>query len=313
MVVEAETIVKGDLSKSVKLLAHVSSKQETTFLSHIKGRLKSIYVEEGKAVKKGTLLAELDNEELLREMSHATTKVKLAQDQFDRLSQLQKSNAQSQANLDRAHEALLREQIAREHVEDRLSKTQFFAPFDGVCGVFRIRPGQTVKDGDVIVSCYDASGFSLNIDVPETLIASVEPGQAIRLKDAESKLLSVQKSIDPNTHMALARAEVPGTWPVSSGQLVSIEVDVETRKDIISVPKGAIFIKDNNSFVYTIVDGKANLQSVTAGLEGKNRMEVTEGLNAGDKIILKGQENIWPTRAVKELTPETKPVEKPKE
>ncbi len=308
-VVEVETVAKGTLSKSVKLLAHVTSKQETTFISHVKGRMKTIYVEEGKAVKKGTLLAELENEELAHEYAHAQTKVKLAQDQFNRLNQLQKSNAQSQASLDRAHEVLLRSKIELEQVQDRINKTKFIAPFDGVCGVFKFRPGQTLSEGDVIVSCYDASGFVLNIDVPESLVTEVNPGETIRYKGNESKIRSVQKALDPTSHMGIARAEVPGNWKVSSGQIISVEVDVETKDGIITLPRGAVFLKDGNSFVYTIVEDKANLQSIEIGLEGKQRLEVTEGLKEGDKVILKGQENIWPTRAVKELPPAEKPKE----
>lgn len=304
-IVEVEYVEKGPLVKTVKLLARVSSKQETTFISHVKSRIKAIYVEEGKAVTKGMMLAELDNAELLREAESVRTRVKLAKDQYDRLLHLQKSNTQSKANLDKAHENLLQANISLDQVEDRLAKTQFFAPFDGVCGVFRIRPGQTIKEGDVIVSCYDTSGFSLNIDVPETLIASLQAGQAIRYKESKGLLQSVQKSIDPVTGMGLARADVDGTWEVSSGQLISIDVDVESKTDVISLPRGAIFMKDGGNFVYTIVDGKANLQAIETGLQSKTRIEITQGLQSGDKVVLKGQENIWPTRPLKELDPET--------
>lgn len=303
-IVEVEHVAKGPLAKTVKLLARVASKQETTFLSHVKSRMKAIYVEEGGAVKKGTMLAELDNVELLREAESARTRVKLAKGQYDRLFHLQKSNAQSKANLDKAHENLLQANISLDQVEDRLAKTQFFAPFDGVCGVFRIRPGQTVKEGDVIVSCYDASGFSLSIDVPETLIASIQAGQVIRYKEGKGVLQSVQKAIDPVTGMGLARADVPASWEMASGQLVSIDVDVESKADVISLPRGAVFMKDGGSFVYTIVDGKANLQTIETGLQGKARVEVTQGLQIGDKVVLKGQENVWPTRLLKELEPE---------
>jgi membrane fusion protein (multidrug efflux system) len=312
-VVEVESVKKGDLTKSVKLLAQVSSAMESSLLSSVKGTMKSIYAEEGKPVKKGTLLAELDNGELAREFDHAKQKVALAQAHYDRIKQLQGSQAQSQVKLELAHDILLRAKIELEQVQDRLGKTRFVAQFDGVCGVFKFRPGQTVSDGDVIISCYDASGFSLKIDVPQSLLAEVQPGEKIHYKGEESKILSVQKSLDPESHMGIARAEVPVSWNVSPGQLISLTVDVESRQAVISLPRSAVFLKDGNSFVYTIVEGKANLESVDVGLQGKHRVEITEGLKEGDKVVLKGQENIWPTRALKELKPKEQKAEKPKE
>jgi membrane fusion protein, multidrug efflux system len=304
-VVEVVTVKKGPIAKTVKMLANVSSRQEIAFLSHLKGVMKAIYVEEGMPVKKGTVLAELDNGELTQEFDHAKTKVKLALDKYKRFQQLKGTGAQSQAGLDKAQDELLRAKIEYEHVLDRYNKTRFIAPFDGVCGVFKFRPGQTVSDGDVVVSCYDASGFILKIDVPQSLVSSVRPGQPVRYKDAEAKIASVQTTLDPESHMGIARADVPATWKVSAGQMISVAVDVESKDAVITLPRDAVFLKDGNSFVYTIVEGKANLQSVELGLQGKLLVEITEGLNEGDKVILKGQENIWPTRAVKELKEES--------
>lgn len=313
-VVELETVEKGPLAKSVKFLAHVSSKQETTLMSHMKGTLKAIYVEEGKPVKKGTLLAELDNEELSREYDHALQKVKNAEAQYGRAKKLMDSHAYSQARLEAVQDVMLRAKIEMEQTQNRLLKNQFIAPFDGICGVFKFRPGQTVNDGDNVVSLYDSTGFTLRIDVPESLLSEVEPGEAVHYKDRNTKVLSVQKSLDPDSHMGLARAEVPADWGVTSGQLISVAIDVETKSDVISVPRSAVFMKGAASFVYTLVDGKANLQSVELGLVGKHRVEITEGLSVGDKVVLKAQENIWPTRALKEYvveekSPEPKPVE----
>lgn len=305
-VVEVETVQKGTLVKSVKFLAHVSSKQETTLVSHMKGTLKAIYVEEGKPVKKGTLLAELDNEELSREFAHAQQKAKNAESQYERAKQLAADKTFSQSKLEAAQDAMLRAKIELEQTQTRLTKNQFIAPFDGICGVFKFRPGQSVNDGDSVVSLYDPSGFTLRIDVPESLLTEVEPGDAIHYKGHDTKVLSVQQSLDPESRMGLARAEVPAEWGLNSGQLISVLIDVETKTDVISIPRSAVFLKGKGSFVYTIVDGKANLQSVEPDLVGRTRVEISEGLKEGDKVVLKGQENIWPTRALKEYVPEEK-------
>jgi len=305
-VVEVETVAKGPLVKSVKFLARVSSRQEAFLASDMKGTLKGIYVEEGKPVKKGTVMAELDNGELSREYDHAKERVKNAETQYARARQLFEAQTFSKTKLELVHDLMLRAKTEFEQVQKRYTKSQFIAPFDGICGVFKFRPGQTVSEGDIVVSLNDASGFILNIDIPESLLAEVQPGETIHYMDDEAKVASVQHSLDPESHMGIARADVPPTWKLSSGQMVSVFIDVESKNGVISLPRTAIFLKDGNPFVYKIVEGKAELEGVETGLTGKLRVEITEGLNEGDKVILKGQENIWPTRAVKEYVEEKK-------
>jgi membrane fusion protein, multidrug efflux system len=309
--VEVETVQKGPLSKTVNLVAHVSSRQEISFVSNMKGVMKAVYVQEGKPVKKGTVLAELDNAELTQEYLHDKAKVALAQSKYDRMRQLQKAGVNSQATLDKAHEELLRAKIEFEQVQERLNKSRFIAPFDGVCGVFKFRPGQTVSEGEVVVSCYDASGFELKFDVPQALLGQVKAGDPIRYKDHESKILSAQATLDPVTHMGIARAEVPASWELGSGQLVTMAIEIASKQGVVSVPRTAVFLKDGNPFVYIIEDGKAGLARLELGLQGKERVEVLDGLKEGDLVILKGQDNIWPTRAVKDVKAEK--ADKPKE
>lgn len=312
-IVEVETVAKGTLTKSVKFMARVSSRQEAFLSSQMKGTMKALYVEEGKLVKKGTVLAELDNGDLEREFNHAREKVKNAEAQYERARQLFESKTFSRAKLELVHDAVLRAKIELEQVQNRYSKSQFIAPFDGICGVFKFRPGQMVSEGDLVVSLNDASGFILNIDVPESILGEVQPGEKIHYKDFEGQVASVQKSLDPESHMGIARADVPSKWGLSSGQMISVSIDVETKEGVISVPRQAVFVKDGNSFVYKIVEGKAEMEGVEPGLVGTERVEITEGLNEGDKVILKGQESVWPTRAVTEYKPEEKSQEKPKE
>lgn len=299
--VEAESVKRGDISKKVKLLATVKPKHQASFVSHQSGRLKAIYVEEGKPVAKGTLLADLENDETLREYKYSKVKSLLAKAQYDRMKQLYEQKSQSKASLDRAYDDWLKTEIEFEGYQDKLKNTQFIMPFDGTCGVFKVRVGQSVKEGEQIVLCYDTTAYILQFNVPESILNHVEAGQALDYKGQTGRISSVQKLLDPETHMGLAHAEIPNSWPVSVGQLISVKVETQKKSNVLTVPRSAVFIKGGQTFVYVIAEGKADLKPVQPGLTGQNDIEIIEGLKEGDKVILKGQENIWPTRAVKEI------------
>lgn len=297
--VEAQTVAPDSIAKHVTLLANVKPLHQAVFVAQQNGRMKNIFVEEGTHVKSGTVLAELDNEETTRAYQHAEIKSRLAKAQYERILEIFKQGSQSKAALEKAHDAWLRAEIEFETLQEKLKNTQFIMPFDGICGVFKARIGQSVSSGETVVTCYDISQFVLDIDVPESILSDMRADQAIAYKEQKDKIRSVQNIIDPDTRMGIARAIVPNTWPVAVGQLISLDVTLINKENVITVPKTAVFIQNGQDTMYVIKDNQAMPRPVKVGIENNDHFEIIEGLEAGETYILRGQENIWPTRKVK--------------
>ena len=296
--VETKTAAHGSLSKHIELLATVYPFHQTVFKAHVKGKVKKIYVTEGEKLKAGTLLAELDNYELERATRHAEEKARLAKMHYDRVLKLYNQGSQSKTNLDKINQEWLRAEIEYESLEQRLKDTKLVIPYDGFCGVFKVREGQNVFEGETIVTCYDTSQFVLSIDIPENLISQMKTGLPISYEGHTGQIKSVQGIIDPDTRMGIARAIVPESWLLTVGQTFWLDIEITHKKNVISVPKSAVILRQDKTFVYTAEEGKAALKPVILGIEGKHDYEIKEGLNKGDQYILRGQENLWPTRPV---------------
>lgn len=304
--VEVEVAKKSDLEKTATLVGTVKPVRQTTFIAHGSGVLKTPQVHEGQQVKKGTVLIEIENDELVREVNHARESVALLEHNYQRQEKLVKMNNKSKKSLEGAREDLLKARIEYEKASNRLKMTQFIAPYDGTCGVFIAREGQDLKEGDQVVTFYDTSKYALDIGVPESILPKVQEKAKMSCLGKESEIKSIQRLIDPKSRMGLAHAEISNEVEVCLGSIVDVRVVVEKKLECLNLPKSAVFMKGEEYFVYTIKDGKADLVPVELGLEGDDRVEITTGIKEGDQVILLGQESIWPTKPVKAVDTKTK-------
>lgn len=307
--VEVVSATQKRLQSTVNVPATLKPVHQTTFKARSSGVLKKHYVQEGTHVAKGTLLAELDNDELLSEVEAACETAALLEINYQRQQKLAASKNSSQQNLEQARASLLQAKATREQAKDRLKRTQFYAPYEGSCGIFLVRPGAHIDEGKAVLTFYDPSSYALEIGVPESVQARLSPGASFESLGHKGKLLSVQPVIDPQTRMGLAYAEIPSQEapPAALGSIVDVRLILAQKEAAVALPKSTVFKNDQKDCVYKIEDGKAVLSVVVLGLEGDDDFEVLEGVCVGDTVILKNQQSIWPTRPVKAYTaqPET--------
>ncbi len=305
MLVEIEVIQEKPLRKIVRLSAVVNPKRVTLFQAEEKGAMGPLLVKSGAVVSEGTLLAEIRNKKWHRAVKYMQEKASLEKDHYLRQKKLAAGKNKSQRSLDQAQETWLTAELAFEEAKKALARTQFKAPYDGQVGVFKAREGQFVSHGDPIVAFYDTSEYVLDIDVPDSLVTSLKVGDVFTIKAKgamiEGVLSSVQTLLDARTHMGIARAFLPSNHPFPLGGRVSVYIIVDQKDRTLSVPRSAVVLKDGKPTLYKIVEGKATLAFVELGLETDDRLEVLKGLFIGDRVILKGQGGIWPTKAVKAI------------
>lgn len=306
MLVEIETIQEKPLRKIVRLSALVNPKRMTLFQAQEKGAMGPLLVASGSSVQEGTLLAEMRNGKWRRAVNHAQEKANLEKDHYHRQKKLAAGKNKSQRSLDQAQETWLSAEIALEEAKKSLARTQFKAPYDGKVGIFKAREGQFISPNDPIVAFYDTSEYSLDIDVPSSLITNLKTGGTFTFDTQgeilKGKITGVQTLLDSETHMGLARASLPSSHALPLGGRVSINVVVSQRENTLSVPRSAVVLKDSKPTLYKIIDGKASLTFVELGLETEERLEILKGISIGDHVILKGQGGIWPTKSVQALT-----------
>jgi membrane fusion protein (multidrug efflux system) len=210
--------------------------------------------------------------------------------------------AQATHDSTRARVALLRAQLS-----DRVVT----APFAGVLGLRQVSAGSLVTPGTVITTLDDIDVVNVDFALPERHLAAVASGQVITAhsdaypgRDFAGKVVSLDSRIDPVTRAFQVRAEVPNAdQALRAGMLLNVDV-LRPERNVIAVPEIAIVQVGRDSFVFQVgADDVAKRIPVTLGTRRRGEVEVTEGLDAGARIVIDGTVKLRDGVKVSEAAP----------
>lgn len=296
-VVEVEKVGFGDLVQTARLIGTIKAKRTTILVAKTAGTLDHIATA-GERVPKDALIAKLENADLEEAHELAANAASIAKAQYERVVTLAKSNHASQQAVEEKRSSWIKAQEALATANIKLDETRFIAPFEGIVGAFKLREGAQVKPDDQIVTFYDPSELIIEFDIPAPLLGTITKGQKVIVNGKTLSLSHAQKMIDADTHMSPAFLEFSCPDCVIG---TNIDLDLVTleRHKILTIPFEAVFLRNGKECVYVAREDKANLTPVTLGVREKERIEVTEGLNEGDLVIIRGQTRLYPEAAIK--------------
>jgi membrane fusion protein (multidrug efflux system) len=256
----------------------------------------SILFTDGALVKAGDTLVELGKAETLAELQDARSNLTEQQKQYDRAVQLVKSGAATNSRLDTQTAALKSARARVAAAEARLNNRIIKAPFDGVVGLRRVSPGTLVQPGTVMTTLDDVRIIKLDFAVPEPFLAEIQTGLVLQARSAaypgrvfEGRVASVDTRLDTATRSLIVRAEIPNPdMLLRPGMLMVVEVKRNPREAIL-VPEQAVSALQDRKFVFVMdSEDKAQRKEVQTGVRRNGRIEITQGLAVGDRVVVEG-------------------------
>ena len=295
--VEASKVVAAPLSEQVTAIGTLLSDEAVTISSEIAGRLKEIHFEEGQPVEKGALLFSLDDSVYRAQLDDASAKLKLAAQTNKRTSTLFSNKYATAQSADEAASNLAVNTAAVELARVQLDKTRITAPFAGIVGLRHVSAGEYITAGQALVNLEAIDPVKADFRVPEKFLPAIRVGQTIKIKvDAfpedsfEGRVYAIDPRLDVAGRSLLVRAMVPNRdQRLRPGLFARVTVLLQLKEDALSVPEQAIVPQGESQFVFKIVDGKAKLTKVKIGTRRDGRVEIVEGLTAGDQVVTAGQ------------------------
>lgn len=290
--VEAIEVESTYVTKTLSLLGNVKSLKQTHLIAEMPGIMEKIYAKEGERIFTGEVLAHLKNEDLKRSYELAVANEKVATTHYNRLQSLFQNEQLSKKELESAEREKNSAEIVRQIAKKKWEQTEFIAPFDGVCGVFKVAEGAAVSVGEMIVTLYDPEQLYVEFSVGEGLFDKIHKGQEVWVDGHKSQICTIQKAVDPKTHMGLAKADLKGS-EFYVGMTVTVKVVTDRVEHALALPREAVFTQDGKSNVFVVKNGIAILSPVETGLWGDDKVEITSGVQAEDKVILRGHNRVF--------------------
>lgn len=295
-VVEVETASLATIATTARFIGAVRAQHSTTFRTKEAGTFIPLCTA-GQGVKKGVLIAKVDNQDIEKNYQLSADFEKIAHDQYNRLATLQQSGTSSKSAAEEKKNAWIAAQKSLADAKIALDKIYFYAPFDGTVGVFKVREGSQVKEHDVLVSLYDKTSLIVEFDIPASILPKIQDQQRVYLNGQAYPLTHVQRMLDEETHMCPAYVNYPCP-DCLIGTAVTVDLLIEQHDQVIVIPFDALVIQNAKEFVYIVKEGKAILTPVTLGLREKDKVEITAGVSVGDQVIITGQSRLYPDIAV---------------
>jgi membrane fusion protein (multidrug efflux system) len=284
------------VTDTVTAAGTLSAHESVILRPEIDGRIVGLSFNEGQLVKKGAIVVKLDDAEQRAALAAADADLKLAESRYRRAEELSGKGFISQQALDDARANLDILKARTQEVQVALARTVIRAPFTALAGLRNVSPGAYVKKGDDIVELTAVDQLNLDVRVPEVYLPLVKIGQPVTLtldalpgQSFSGKVYAMEPVVDLATRGALVRARIPNpSGRLKPGMFARVAADLGSRPNAVVVPEQAILPKGNKSFVYKVVEGKAQLTPVGLGRRTPGQVEVVSGLGAGDTIVVDG-------------------------
>lgn len=314
--VDVTTVQQGEIFQSITVPGRVVSKLQVSLTPSIAGRVTKIYVNEGDRVKKGDLLATLDDREaksyLNRTMANlqgAKEDVVLAERSLKRLKQAYDKGAVARQMVEESQvelrSARARESIAEEEVRTAklsLENPRIVAPFSGTVTERKIEVGQWVVPSQKLLSLVDESQREIEVKVDAADSGGIAVGQTVNISSDAFPGLKWSESV---TRLAAATNNEGHANTVSVyislgskapalrfGQQVDADIRTAWNPNALKVPYGAIVNKHGKSYVMAIEKGRAHLVQVETGIEDLSHVEILQGVNIGQTVIMANGKHI---------------------
>jgi HlyD family secretion protein len=183
----------------------------------------------------------------------------------------------------------------RAELQAKLAQTEIRAPTAGLVAKRMVRVGQVVSSGGALFHMVRDGILELDAEIPDRLLARVQPGQEVRLSALGSdgapiigKVRLVAPIVDATTRNGIAHIRAPENAQLKPGMFVSGELML-AQTEQLTVPESAVLTKDGAALVFIVdADGKAAQRKVEPGLRSDGLVAIRHGLQAGDSVVLSG-------------------------
>lgn len=310
--VEVAPVVLTKLARQVEAVGTTLARQAVDIRPAASGRVVEIAFSPASLVETGSLLVRLDDAAERADVAEAEAERRKAELQLERAIKLAAKKSIAQASVDELEAAFHAAEARLMRTEKALADRRIEAPFSGQVGLKQVTIGTRVNEDTVITTLDDLAEIDVDFSVPELFFGTVRKGQRIEATSAafdgrmfEGSIETVDSRIDPVSRAFRVRARIPNDdFALPAGMFMAVDLTLAER-EALTVPEEAVVVEGDETAVFVIEGGKAERRVVTLGQRNIGLVEVTDGLSAGDQVVVRGIQRVRDGVAVK-ISNETK-------
>jgi membrane fusion protein (multidrug efflux system) len=304
--VEVAKVESMTLVDETQAVGSLRSRQGVMLRPEVGGRVKQILFTDGQRVRKGQLMVQFEDQLQQAQVAQARAELSIAEANHKRNQELVAQNFISQRSLDESAAALEVSRAKLSLAQATLQRLQVLAPFDGITGLKQINVGDYLKDGADMVNVEDIDAVLLDFRLPERFQAKIRAGQKAQLtvdalpgRPFSAIVQAVDPLIEANGRSVGVRGCIDNRQQqLRPGMFARVNAVFGSRDNALVIPEEAIIPQGGRTFVVKVVAGDkpdaliSQRVPVKVGLRQPGKVEILEGLSAGDTVVTAGHQRL---------------------
>jgi len=301
----------------LELQGNVNTKNLLVLYPEYSGVLSKVYVTEGQKVKKGQILAKIDDAGMSQQVAQLQIQSDLAKTTFERQKRLWDQKIGSEIQYLQAKSSYESQQKAVKQAQSQLAKTVVRAPFSGTIDDVITEQGSVVAPGQSqLMRIVNLDDMYIETNVPENYISNVTKDKNVEVefpvlgKTITAKVRQAGDYINPANRTFKVEIAIPNKdKSIKPNLTAKLKINDYTNKKALLLPQSIISENaEGQQYVYVITEKKSNQEAIAKKIiieTGKNQgdvIEVLKGINNGDEIINEGARNVKHGQTVKIIT-----------
>jgi membrane fusion protein (multidrug efflux system) len=269
--------------------------------TEVAGKVSTIHFESGQQVEAGTLLLQLDDSVDRAELEGIVAERRLADLQFKRREGILESKTISRSDVDEARLRLENATAQLAAKQAMIAKKRIVAPFGGWLGIRQVNLGEYLQPGTAIVPLEALVPIYVDYALPERHLDQISVGQAVEIEVQAfpgeiftGRISALNPGVDPGTRSLQIRATLENTQArLHPGMFADVRTVLPQGPAIITLPQTAITYNPYGDSVFVIQEDESGprvqRRQVETGGVRNGRVEIVQGLQAGEHVVIAGQ------------------------
>lgn len=302
MPVEVSPVNARAVIDKFEAVGTIEAVESITVVSEIAATVVRLPFQEGTVIRRGDLIAQLDDTQLAAEVARAEALLAQSQSAYDRIKEVVDQKAGAPQDLDDASATLKVAEANLTLAKARFAKTRIQAPFEGIIGARRVSVGAFLQPGQAITEMARIEEIRVNFSAPERYLSRLTRGAEVAVSttaypgyELTGKIIVIEPVLDPTTRSArvVAQLQNPG-GKFRPGMSANITAILSERSQALTIPNEAVFASGDQSFVFIVKpDSTVARVPLTLGTRLANVVEVVSGLEPGMKVVRAGHQKLF--------------------
>lgn len=273
--------------------------REVKIASEVQGKLVGLCIKNGDLVKAGQIIAVLDASVYNMQLASINASIAKAQLDLKRYNNLIDLGGATPMQAESVELQIKSYEAQKKQVLDQIAHMQIRAPFTGKIENVSVELGSFVSYGTVLSQLIDNSSLKIDVYLSEQEAFKVKQGQPVTITSvvlAEPKTAKISMISDKADASGKFLAEVSfannDKEQLKAGMLADVHFAIDAVETGLSIPVSALLASAKDAKVFVVKENHVEQRSITTGVVTPDKVEVLEGLNAGEKVVISGQLNL---------------------